>query len=101
MNYFTSSFERLLWLSALAIWALAIPGIVAPEATTRFFGLTPAAEPLWAAFGFLLLLLVSLFFIPGALDPYHYAVSAWLTVMSSLLGGAFFLWLWSGPYLAL
>lgn len=57
-------------------------------------------EPLWAAFAWLLLVLLTLFFLPGALDPIRYPASAWLTVISWAAGAIFFLVWYTAEYRA-
>jgi len=66
---FETWFGRAMWLGILADWALGIPGIFWPNATLRLAGQAPDLEhPVWPAFASLLLVLLSLFYIPGALD---------------------------------
>ena len=48
---------------------LVVPAVFAPESVTEFFGLEPAVPAIWLRFSGWLLLLLSLFYIPAALDP--------------------------------
>jgi hypothetical protein len=62
-------------------------------------GQTPDLEhPVWPAFASLLLVLLSLFYIPGALDPRRYKATAILSVLARPPGVIFFLLLWRGLY---
>jgi hypothetical protein len=52
----------------------------------------PAYDPLvWPRFAALLLILLSLFYVPAAIDPRRYRASAWLAVLSRFAGALFFL----------
>jgi hypothetical protein len=88
-----------LWLGILFDWLLGLAGTVAPEATVARLGppLGPA-ERAWAAFAFYLTLLVSCFFVPGALDAGRYRVSVWLATGARLTEAAFFLLLYPQQY---
>ncbi len=78
---------------------LAIPGIFWPNATLGLVGQTPDLEhPVWPAFASLLLVLLSLFYIPGAVDLRRYKATAILSLLARLAGVIFFLGLWPGLY---
>jgi hypothetical protein len=96
---FATGFGRAMWLGILADWVLGIPGIFWPNATLAMAGQAPDLEhPVWPAFASLLLVLLSLFYIPGALDPRRYKATAILSVLARPPGVVFFLWLWPGLY---
>lgn len=91
-------FSRSLWLGLLLDWAIGVPAIFAPETALRWFGETPAPSPIWVAFPSLLLVLLSLFYVPIALEPYRFPGVARLAVLVRLLQAVFFLWLYAGEY---
>jgi hypothetical protein len=92
-------FGRAMWVGILADWALGLPGIFVPNAVLDAFGFKQALEtPVWPAFASLLLVLLSLFYIPGAMNPYRYRITAILSVLARPPGVLFFLWLWPGWY---
>jgi hypothetical protein len=96
---FATWFGRAMWLGILADWALGIPGIFWPNATLAMAGQAPDLEhPVWPAFASLLLMLLSLFYIPGALDLRRYKATAILSVLARLAGVVFFLGLRPGLY---
>ena len=96
---FAAWFGRATWLGILANFVLAIPGIFWPNATLGLAGQTPDLEhPVWPAFASLLLVLLSLFYIPGAIDPRRYKATAILSVLARMAGVTFFLGLWPGLY---
>jgi hypothetical protein len=79
------------WLGIAANLALAIPTLLVPDLMLRLTDL-PAAEPImWPRFAALLLILLSMFYIPAAKDPDRYRATAWTAVGSRLVGVLFFL----------
>lgn len=84
-------FRRVMWLGIVSNLALALPTLAMPERMIQFNGL-PAADPLlWPRFAALLLILLSVFYMPAAVDPVRYRASAWLAVGARLVGVVFFL----------
>jgi len=81
--------------------ALAIGVIAAPAFMLTLNRLPPADPLLWPWFAALLLVLLSVFYMPGAMDPDRYRANAWLAVASRLVGVVFFLVLQSPDYRAL
>jgi hypothetical protein len=84
-------FGRVVWLGILANFALAVPALFVPDRVIAMANLPPATPLLWPRFSAWLLMLLSLFYIPGAVDLYKYTVPAKLSVFSRLAGVAFFL----------
>ena len=84
-------FQRVMWLGIIANVALALPTLLWPAgmlALSRF----PAAVPLvWVRFSSLLLILLSAFYVPAAVDCRRARVSAWLSTAGRLAGVLFFL----------
>jgi hypothetical protein len=64
--------------------------MLAPELILGFLNLEPTIPHIWVRFAGLLLLLLSLFYLPAANNPYHYRANAYLSVFSRLAGIAFF-----------
>ena len=88
-----------LWLGILFDWLLGLAGTFAPEATVARLGSTLApTDRAWAAFAFYLTVLVSCFFVPGALDAERYRVSVWLATGARLAEAVFFLVLYPQQY---
>ena len=84
-------FSRVVWVGIAANLALAIPTLVAPAQMLAFSRL-PITQPLlWTEFAALLLILLSAFYVPAALDPRRYLMVAWLAVVGRLAGVIFFL----------
>lgn len=83
-------FSRVVWIGIVCNLALAVPTLVAPGPTMALTGVPPASPLLWPQFSALLLILLSIFYIPAALDFARYRITAWSTVGSRLAGVIFF-----------
>ena len=83
-------FSRVVWLGIAANVVLALPTIAAPDQVIAMTGLPTVTPVLWARFAGLLLILLSAFYAPGAIDPDRYRANAWLAVVSRLAGVVFF-----------
>ena len=84
-------FRRVLWLGIVANCALAVPTLLAPERMIAFSALPPASPLVWPQFAGLLLILLSIFYMPAGIDPLRYRATAWSAVGSRLAGVVFFL----------
>ena len=83
-------FSRVVWIGIAANLALAVPTLLMPAQMLAFSRL-PIAEPLlWTQFAALLLILLSAFYVPAALDPRRYLLVAWMSVLARLAGVVFF-----------
>jgi hypothetical protein len=83
-------FKRVLWIGILANLALAVPTIFAPAQMLTLSSLPQATPLLWTQFAGLLLVLLSIFYMPAGLDLDRYRVIAWLAVGARLAGVVFF-----------
>lgn len=83
-------FGRVVWLGIIANVAVAIPTLFVPDRLIAMANLPPAMPLLWPRFAAWLLILLSLFYVPGAVDLYKYTVPARLAVISRLAGVVFF-----------
>jgi hypothetical protein len=84
-------FRRVMWLGIAANLALALPTLAAPAQMLAFSSLPTATPDLWPRFAALLLVLLSVFYIPAGLDIDRYRATAWFAVGSRLAGVVFFL----------
>ena len=83
-------FGRVVWLGIFANLALAFPTIAAPDQMIAFFNLPTATPDMWPRFAGVTLMLLSIFYMPGAIDPDRYRATAWITLVSRLTGVIFF-----------
>ncbi|HEV2058618.1 MAG TPA: hypothetical protein VGR11_04620 [Solirubrobacteraceae bacterium] len=95
---YTTWFRRAMWAGIIQDWALGIPAIFAPERVLKLTKQRPTGDPTWSAFAALLILLISLLYIPGAQDPHRYRKTAWLSVFARPPGVIFFFGLRRGTY---
>jgi hypothetical protein len=93
MEHGTASrwFCRVVWIGVAANLALAVPTLLAPGRMLTVAGLPQASPLLWTQFAALLLILLSAFYVPAAIDATRYRVVAWLAVGARLAGVIFFL----------
>ena len=84
-------FSRAVWLGIVANVVLAIPTLAAPDQVIAFSRLPTVTPVVWARFAALLLILLSAFYAPAAIDPDRYRANAWLAVVSRLAGVVFFI----------
>jgi hypothetical protein len=91
-------FSRVVWLGVAANLAVAIPTVLMPARMLALNNL-PITEPLlWTQFAAILLILLSAFYVPAALDPWRYRAVAWLAVLSRLTGVIYFVLFQSREY---
>jgi hypothetical protein len=83
-------FGRVMWLGILANFALALPTLIVPDRLIAMTGLPPASPLMWVRFSAWLLMLLSVLYMPGAVNLYRYRASAVLSVVSRLAGVLFF-----------
>jgi hypothetical protein len=98
MNPYAKRFSIVLWIGIVANGVLSVPVIFFPQALLNILGFRPTADPVWTAFSGLLIVLLSLFYIPAALRPYRYRINAWLAVYARAQGVIFFFVLYPGYY---
>ncbi|NEQ52258.1 MAG: hypothetical protein F6K11_19310 [Leptolyngbya sp. SIO3F4] len=91
MNTCANWFRRIVLVGVVVNLVLSIPTLIVPEIMLSLFNLPLAVPVIWVQFSANLLILLSLFYIPAALDPFRYQASAWLAVFSRVAGVIFFL----------
>jgi hypothetical protein len=74
-------FRYLVWFGILVNFAFGLLGLFAPNLLFALFHLEPAVPSVWTRDAGLFLILVSLFYIPAAQDPYRYRFNAYLLVL--------------------
>lgn len=90
--------KRTLWAGIIADLVLGIPAIFWPETVLDLIGARQTLDPVWSSFAGLILVLLAIFYIPGANQPYRYRFNAIMAVLARPPGVIFFLWLWAGFY---
>ncbi|WYM00553.1 MAG: hypothetical protein HEQ19_14510 [Gloeotrichia echinulata CP02] len=98
MNKYAVWFRRIVWLGILQNWLIAVPAIFAPTWLLELLHQRPTQGPVWSSFAGLLVFLLSLFYIPGANDPYRYTANAVLAIIARLHGVIFFFFIYPNVY---
>ncbi|MEH1852903.1 MAG: hypothetical protein V7L11_14840 [Nostoc sp.] len=98
MNKYAVWFRRIVWLGVIQDWAIGLPAIFAPNWLLELLHQRPSQDPVWTSFAGLLVVLLSLFYIPGANDPYRYTPNAVLATLSRPPGVLFFFFLYPNIY---
>jgi hypothetical protein len=84
-------FAIVVWIGVIANWSFAIWAVFFdPHALLNTFGLGDVPSPLWLYNYSILLMILSLFYIPAAHDPYRYRANAWLLVAGRLVPASTF-----------
>lgn len=91
MNRSAVWFGRVMWIGIIGNMLLSVPGIFIPERLFAMFALHIPDPLMWPRFASLLLFLLSLFYIPAAIDLNKYRANAWLALGARLAGFVFFL----------
>jgi hypothetical protein len=98
VNKYALWFRWVVIAGILQDWFFALPGIFIPNAVLGLAQADPAIQPIWPAFACLILMLLSFFYIPGAVDPFRYSPLAALTVVARFGGVIFFFLLYPGKF---
>jgi hypothetical protein len=83
-------FQRVMWCGIIANLALAVPTLLWPEQMLALSRLPSATPLLWVRFSSLLLILLSSFYAPAAIDCVRHRTNAWLGTGGRLAGVLFF-----------
>lgn len=90
MNPYAKWFRRVVWLGIVVNLFFAIPLCFFPETLLSFLNMQIPAPIIWVRTAGVLVLEISIFYIPGALDPYRYKATAWMSVLVTRGGGSSF-----------
>lgn len=90
MNPYARWFGRFVWLGIFANMFFIVPTCFFPETLLNFLHMQVPIPLIWVRIAGLLLLELSILYIPGAIDPYRYKATAWMSVLVTRGGGATF-----------
>ncbi|MEH2179782.1 hypothetical protein [Nostoc sp.] len=92
MNNYAKWFSRVTWLGIIANMFFVIPSCFFPELMLTFLQMHIPMPIIWVRAAGMLLFIISAFYIPGALDPYRYQATAWISIFPSrAFGSTFFI----------
>jgi hypothetical protein len=84
-------FAIVVWLGVIANWSFGIWAIfIDPHSLLAFFKLGPMESTIWLYNYSVLLMILSLFYIPAAHDPDRYRANAWLLIVGRLVPASTF-----------
>lgn len=90
-NAYRKWFRRIVWFGVLANWTFAAWVLfVDPAQLLAFLGLGEVADTVWLYNYSVLLIILSMFYIPAARDPFHYRANAWLLIVGRLVPASTF-----------
>lgn len=89
-NKYAIWFGRFVWLGIIVNFCFVIAGLLVPQRLLAFMNLDPTSTVIWVQFSVYLLALLSLFYIPAAINPYRYRPNAYLAVFARIAGTVFF-----------
>ena len=90
MNPYARWFGRIVWLGIAVNLLFIIPLCFFPETLLSLLQMQIPVPIIWVRAAGLLLLEISILYIPGALDPFRYKATAWMSVLVTRGGGATF-----------
>jgi hypothetical protein len=89
-NVYAKWFGRVVWLGIFANLFFIIPCCFFPEVLLSLLKMQIPVPIIWVRAAGLLLLEISILYIPGAIDPYRYKATAWMSVLVTRGGGSSF-----------
>ncbi|MEQ8757040.1 MAG: hypothetical protein RID09_26430 [Coleofasciculus sp. G1-WW12-02] len=90
MNSYAKWFCRVVWLGIVVNMFFIIPLCFFPEVLLSLLKMRIPVPIIWVRAAGLLLLELSILYIPGAIDPYRYKATAWMSVFLTRGAGATF-----------
>jgi len=93
MNTYAKWFSRVTWLGiAVNVLFFVIPSCFFPEQLLSFLQMQIPVPIIWVRAAGMLLFIISVFYIPGAINPSRYRAIAWMSIVPSrAFGSTFFL----------
>jgi hypothetical protein len=92
MNPYAKWFSRVTWLGIIVNMFFVIPSCFFPEWMLVFLRMHIPDPIIWVRAAGMLLFIISAFYVPGAIDPYRYRATAWISIFPSrAFGSTFFL----------
>lgn len=89
-NPYAVWFARVTWAGIAVNTLFIIPLLFVPESLLHLLSLEVPDPIIWVRCAGLLLLEISILYIPGAIDPYRYRATAWMSVLVTRGGGSSF-----------
>jgi hypothetical protein len=97
-NKYLLWYSRVVWAGIVANLLLALVAMTATTTVLEFLALPPAEPLVWPRFASFLLILLSGFYVPAAMDPRNSLYASVFTVICRF-GGVFFFSIVGGGYI--
>lgn len=93
MNAYAKWFCRIVWVGIVVnVVFFVIPSCFFPEQLLSFLQMQIPVPIIWVRATGMLLFIITIFYIPGAIDPYQYQATAWMSIFPSrAFGSTFFI----------
>jgi hypothetical protein len=93
MNSAAKWFSRVVWVGIVVNMLFVIPCFFFPERLCELLGLTKPDPIIWVRTSGMLLFIISVFYIPAAVNPFRYRATAIMHIVPSrACGSSFFLY---------
>jgi hypothetical protein len=89
MNKYAVWYGRVIWLGIVLNMLFVFPLVFAPNWILHLLSV-PLDQPIWARASGMLLFIISVFYIPAAIDLNRYRANAWIAIFPSRTFGATF-----------
>ena len=93
MDSYIRWFQRFIWLGIAMNMVFAIPALFAPGLLTSVVGLPPQLSDPWLENAGMLLVGISVFYMPSGFNAPRYVVHSWLCVLTRLIAVVFWIYL--------
>ncbi|MEQ9357463.1 hypothetical protein [Coleofasciculus chthonoplastes] len=87
MNPYAKWFGRVVWLGIIVNMFFVVPLCFFPETLLSWLHMQIPVPIIWVRAAGVLLLEISILYIPGAQDPYRYKATAWMSIFVTRGGG--------------
>ncbi|NET34204.1 MAG: hypothetical protein F6K19_19640 [Cyanothece sp. SIO1E1] len=85
MNAYAVWFGRVVWFGILANFSFSTLAFLMPNDLLAFLKLGAVESTVWLFNYSVLLIMLSCFYIPAALKPFHYIANSWLLIAGRLI----------------
>ncbi|WP_416770792.1 hypothetical protein ACMGT0_29315 [Pseudomonas sp. RHF3.3-3] len=93
MDNYIRWYQRFIWLGIVMNMVFALPALFAPALLTSVVGLPPVLSDPWLENAGMLLVGISLFYMPSGFNARRFPINSWLCVLSRLIAVAFWIYL--------
>ncbi|MGY2202679.1 c-type cytochrome [Pseudomonas gingeri] len=93
MDSYIRWFQRFIWIGIVMNMVFALPALFAPALLTSVVGLPPVLSDPWLENAGMLLVGISVFYMPSGFNARRFPIHSWLCVLTRLIAVAFWIYL--------